>query len=123
MQVVADTNVIISGIFWKGPPFQILELWRDEKIQLVVSLEIIEEYERVSKLISDQYSSIDVTKILALIIKRSLLIDVPATQEKITVDPDDDKFMLCAEMSKAKIVISGDKVLLNVDGYKGIQVL
>jgi len=41
MNVVLDTNVFISGIFFAGPPHRILQAWRDEAIQLIVSLEIL----------------------------------------------------------------------------------
>jgi putative PIN family toxin of toxin-antitoxin system len=44
MKVVLDTNVFISGIFFSGPPYQILKAWRDGKIQLVLSESILEEY-------------------------------------------------------------------------------
>jgi putative PIN family toxin of toxin-antitoxin system len=41
MKVVLDTNVFISGIFWKGDPNKVLRLWKEHKIQLVNSIEII----------------------------------------------------------------------------------
>lgn len=34
MKIVLDTNVLVSGIFFSGPPYQILEAWRDNKIQI-----------------------------------------------------------------------------------------
>jgi len=40
MKVVVDTHVLISGLFWKGPPTKILEVWVDRKFQWIVSLEI-----------------------------------------------------------------------------------
>ena len=43
MRVILDTNVFVSGVFFRGPPYQILTAWRDGKIQLVVSPEILEE--------------------------------------------------------------------------------
>ena len=46
MKVILDTNVLISGIFFSGPPHQILNAWRDGKIQLVISQEILKEYWR-----------------------------------------------------------------------------
>ena len=49
MRVVLDTNVFISGIFFTGPPFEILNAWRNEQLQLVVSAEILEEYRRVGE--------------------------------------------------------------------------
>ena len=49
MKVVLDTNVMISGIFWKGKPYLILEQWINEKIDIIVSQEILDEYMRVPK--------------------------------------------------------------------------
>lgn len=43
MKVVVDTNVFISGVFFGGPPGDVLSAWRDGKIEFVVSREIIEE--------------------------------------------------------------------------------
>ena len=50
MKVVLDTNVFISGVFFSGPPYQILKAWREGKIQLVVSEKIFEEYVRVGEI-------------------------------------------------------------------------
>ena len=41
MKIILDTNVIISGIFFSGPPSQILEAWRDGKFKLVLSQQIL----------------------------------------------------------------------------------
>ena len=35
MKVVIDTNVMISGIFWKGKPYKILEYWIDDRIMAI----------------------------------------------------------------------------------------
>jgi len=37
MRIVLDTNVFVSGIFFSGPPYQILKAWRDGRVQLLVS--------------------------------------------------------------------------------------
>ena len=44
MRVILDTNVLIAGIFFSGPPAKILRAWRDGKLQLVVSTDILKEY-------------------------------------------------------------------------------
>ena len=36
--------------------------------------------------------------------------------------PDDDKFLACAIAGKSKLIVSGDKHLLRVSGYRGIKV-
>lgn len=38
MKIVLDTNVFVSDIFYSGPPYQLLKLWQENKIQLVISL-------------------------------------------------------------------------------------
>jgi hypothetical protein len=31
IKAILDTNVVISGIFWKGVPFEILKAWREHR--------------------------------------------------------------------------------------------
>jgi predicted nucleic acid-binding protein len=38
-------------------------------------------------------------------------------------DPEDDKFIRCAEAGKAKIIISGDQHLLRLKQYRAIKVV
>jgi len=47
VKVVLDTNVFVSGVFFSGPPHQILQAWRGGKLQLVISPENFDEYSRV----------------------------------------------------------------------------
>jgi len=58
MKVVLDTNVFISGVFFSGPPYQILKAWRDGKIQLILSEKIFEEYFRVAGVLSERFPNI-----------------------------------------------------------------
>ena len=34
MKIVLDTNVLISGIFFLGPLYQIIKAWQEGKIKL-----------------------------------------------------------------------------------------
>jgi len=47
MRIVLDANVLISGVFWGGYPHRVLELWAHDKVDVVVSREILTEYDRV----------------------------------------------------------------------------
>jgi len=47
IKAVLDTNVVISGIFWKGTPFEILKAWQEQRFHLVISGPILREYRRV----------------------------------------------------------------------------
>lgn len=55
MRIVLDTNVFVSGIFFSGPPSRILEAWRDGKIELAISPDILSEYQRVGNELSKQF--------------------------------------------------------------------
>ena len=59
MKVVLDTNVLISGIFFSGPPARILAAWADGGFELVASVEVLTEYRRVAGRLHKKYSSID----------------------------------------------------------------
>lgn len=123
MKIILDTNVFVSGIFFSGPPYEILKSWRDSKFQLVVSQEILEEYHRVGKILGKQFSKVNLEPIFELLTIEAHIATPPALLENVCNDPDDDKFIACAIASQTWIIVSGDKHLLDVSGYYGIEVL
>ncbi len=123
MRVVLDTNVLVSGIFFTGPPNKILRAWHKKRISLILSTDILDEYHRVGRILSKKYSKVDITPVLQLITTKTKLIHAPQFTEQICEDPDDDKFLECAIATNTKLIISGDKKLLAVSGYSGIEVI
>jgi putative PIN family toxin of toxin-antitoxin system len=123
LKIILDTNVFISGVFFSGPPYLILEGWRDGKILLVVSPEIFEEYQRVGEILAQDYPSINLKPFLEYVLRNAEIFYSPKLDQPICDDPDDDKFFACALASRSSIIVSGDKHLLKASGYKGIQVL
>ena len=55
MKIVIDTNVLVSGIFWSGPPYTILKAWQMQRFDLALSAEIFEEYKRVADALLRKY--------------------------------------------------------------------
>lgn len=123
MRIILDTNVLVSGIFFSGPPFRILNAWRDNRLQLVMSTDILAEYQRVAVILSQKYPQVDLHSILDLLTVNSEIVAAPPLAAPICDDPDDDMFIACALASHTSFIVSGDKHLLNTDGYQGIQVL
>jgi putative PIN family toxin of toxin-antitoxin system len=123
MKIVLDTNVLISGIFFSGPPAEILKAWRNGYVQFALTSEIIDEYIRVAKLLAAGFPGIEINPILTLIITHSDIIQASPLSHQVCEDPDDDKFLACAIGSESKIIISGDKHLLKLSGYQGINIL
>ncbi len=123
MKVILDTNVFISGIFFGGPPGKILQDWRDGRFTLVLSPEILQEYQRVAEVLSKKYPPVDLAELLDLIVVEADMIQAEPLKEPVSADPDDDMFIACALASGSRLIVSGDKHLLDVDGYGGIEVL
>jgi uncharacterized protein len=123
VRVILDTNVFLSGVFFSGPPSQILETWRDGRLQMVISQEILDEYLRVAKILSVQFPTIDILSIIKLVTVEAEIFPSNRLPEPVCDDPDDDKFLACAIAGKCKFIISGDKHLLQVSGFKGINII
>jgi putative PIN family toxin of toxin-antitoxin system len=123
VRVVVDTNVLISGIFFTGPPHKILEAWVDETLDFVVTTEILEEYWRVAEELATRYPDIDVVRALELLVVNTFICAPATLPHQVSEDPDDDKFIACAMGGNAGIIISGDRHLLRVSGFQGIEVL
>ena len=123
MKVILDTNVLISGVFYSGPPYQILEAWREGKIQLAVSPEILEEYQRVGEILAADHPMIDLRPFFEYLIRDVEIYSAPLLSEPVCEDRDDDKFIACALSSGSSIIVSGDKHLLKATGYRGIEVM
>jgi putative PIN family toxin of toxin-antitoxin system len=123
VRIVLNTNVFVSGVFFSGRPYQILKAWRDGKVQLVISQEILEEYQRVGETLAYQFPRVDLGPILELVTVKAELTQAPRLPEPVCDDPDDDKFLACALASNSEVIISGDKHLLKVSGYCGINIL
>lgn len=123
MKAILDTNVLISGIFFSGVPSEILSAWRDERIELIVSPEILEEYRRVGEEMEKKFPGVEVAHFLELLAIEATMVEAKPLSEAVCTDPDDDKFLACALSSKAKVICSGDKALLKTSGNCGIEVL
>ncbi len=123
MRIVLDTNVLMSGIFWAGPPAKILDAWSKGRFDLLASLEILTEYCRVGKRLGEQYPSVDIGSVLDLVIRESRIVEPVPQPADACDDVDDVKFLACAIAGKAACVVSGDRALLRASGYKGIEVV
>jgi len=123
MKVVLDTNVLVSGIFFYGPPAGILRAWSQGKFQLVLSPEILDEYKRVSAELAVKFPDIDIQRILDLVVVHSEVCSPAALPQQVCEDPGDDKFFAAAIDTRTKIIVSGDKHLLRESGYQGVSVL
>ena len=123
MKIVLDTNVFVSGIFWSGPPSNVLSLWQQGNIILCITPNILEEYTRVGRILMKKYANINLEPFLELVTLYGEIFPDFELPEPASRDPDDDKFIACAVSAKANLVVSGDKDLLDLRHYNGIKII
>jgi len=123
VRVVLDTNVFISGVFFRGLPGQILRAWRDGRIRLVVSAEILEEYRRVGEHLAQKYSGVDLEPLLALLIVEADVVVAPVIEGPLCEDPDDDIFLFCAVAGDSNCIVTGDKMLKKLSGFREVEIM
>jgi putative PIN family toxin of toxin-antitoxin system len=123
VKVILDTNVFVSGVFFSGPPYHILKAWQDDKIELVISPDILDEYRRVGETLAVDHPAIDLLPVLGFVIQSAAIFSASPLPDAVCEDPDDDKFFACALASGSIVIVSGDKHLLEASGYRGIEVL
>jgi putative PIN family toxin of toxin-antitoxin system len=101
----------------------VLESWRDGRVEIVVSAAILEEHRVVAHRLGREFPGVKAGPLLDLLSARAKLVEAPALPTPVCVDPADDKFLACALAGGARVIVSGDKGLQRVSGYRGIKVV
>jgi len=124
VRVILDTNVLVSGVFYaSGPPGRIVVSFIENKFELVISPKILTEYIGIITKLQSHYPEVNIDQFLNKIFRVPDMYVPGALREPICQDPEDDKFIACAIVSKTKIIVSGDKHLLDVSGYRDIEII
>jgi uncharacterized protein len=127
MKVVLDTNTVISGLFWKGAPRQVLDLARNGVITLFTSPELLAELadvlgrEKFSQRL--EQALVTVNDLVYGYAALARVIRPQKIQPVILADPDDDQVLACALAAQAEAITSGDSHLLGLELYEGIKIL
>ena len=123
MRIVLDANVLISGVFWSGHPFRVLDLWAKDRLAVLVSEAILREYaDTLSELGARQGAGHLAETWIKFVFNHSTLVDVE-TAVGVCRDPDDNKYLACAIDGAAEAIVSGDRDLLDLGTFKGITIV
>jgi putative PIN family toxin of toxin-antitoxin system len=124
LDVIIDTNVLLSGIFFGGVPGRILVAWQEGRLQLVLSPDILAEYYETAAVLSARYPAItSLDAILSHVTQTATIVDAPALSDGVSADPEDDKFLACAIAAGVPTIVSGDKHLLRLNGWAGLAIV
>ena len=121
MNVVIDTNVLISGIFWSGAPRKFLSLVFRQDIKPYATIDIMAEYCRIIDKIAQKRPDI-AAKWKSQIAKVMTIIEKTETVD-ICRDPKDNMFLECAVAVNAYYLVSGDSDLLVLKEFKKIPIV
>ena len=122
LRVVLDTNIFVSSVFWKGNPYNVVRLALDDKIKICVSLEILQELEKVLRRNFEEEDGF-IKNQINLILGYAEVINIVSKIKAVKEDPDDDKIIECAFDGKADYIVTGDPHLLNLKEFNGIKIV
>ena len=125
MRIALDTNVFVSALITKGtPPDQLYQAWLRNDIDLVTSVEQIDEIADV--LARPKFRGLvdpdDAARMIFAILMRAIVVadmDVPQRSP----DPKDDMILATAVAGRADLLVTGDKRdLLALQTVEGIPI-
>lgn len=126
MLIVADTNVLVSGILWRGLPHKLVELAEQHRLTLVLCRESMMELREVlaRPQFAAKLSARGVTAAEIVLGITQLAVIYPLIPiDVISTDPDDNIFIGCALSAAARYIVSGDRHLLELSQYAGIAIV
>ncbi len=110
-RVVLDTNIVISGLLWRGKPYQCLLLARSGIVQAVYCPPMLAELaDKLRRAFG--FSENRIQAVLYDLQRVAERVDIAGGLRVVVADPDDDKFIECAVAASAAVIVSGDHHLL-----------
>jgi len=109
---MVDSNVLFSGLLFKGKPSKVLELIRKRRLKLIIPIDQLNEiYEVFAKEVSDKTSLLDS---FLLLIKPRIIMDKEYSRfireaSGLIEDRKDIPILACALAVKPTYFITGDK--------------
>jgi uncharacterized protein len=127
VRVVLDSNIWVSGLLWRGMPWQLLRLAEAHRVEPCMAPKMLAElaevlaYERLQPRL--QQLGLEPVELVAYAMGLATVFEVPPGPPIVAADPDDDIFLRCALAAGAVYVVSGDQHLLGLKAYSGIPIV
>jgi putative PIN family toxin of toxin-antitoxin system len=121
--VVFDTNILFSGLGWRGKAHQCLMAAREGIVESVTCQEILAELEAVLRLKRNMPED-DIVEAVNEILLFSRVVQIANTLTGVVSDPEDHKVLECAVVGGASHIVTGDRRhLLPLGSYQGIAIV
>ena len=128
LRLVLDTNIVVAGLLWSGPPRRLLQAAIAGEVELYSSAVLLDELAQ-SLGYAKFAGRIEAfgTRIVALVAQYSALVSLvaPASVPRIVAgDADDDHVIAAAVAARAELIVTGDrKHLLPIGSHQGIAIV
>ena len=119
--VVFDTNVVISGLLWRGAPYRAVLLAKAHIVRAVCCNPMLAELTQKLREAFD-FDENHIESVAYQIRQYADWVEIPEILHVVADDPDDDKFIECAVVGGANWIVSGDRHLLALTEYQGIRI-
>ena len=111
MRAVVDPNVLVSAVISPaGPPAAIVGAWTEDRFELVISVQLLDELSEV--LSRDKFrrwiDADSAAEYVAALAEAATTLDDPPSAPKSSPDPDDDYLIALARAASADFLVSGD---------------
>jgi putative PIN family toxin of toxin-antitoxin system len=123
VRVVADTNILVSALLFGGTSEQVFLAGLRGDIQLVTSLPLLKEFEKVLKEKFKLRSPL-VREIIEEVMEVAEIVEVSSHIKAISYPDEDNRVLECAVDGKADFIVTGDtRHILPLKEYGGIKIL
>ena len=128
MKLVVDTNILISGSLWGGPPARLVSGGLAGQFQMFLSLPMLLELRETlqrSRFAHRLVGKGETPETLAQRFRAACQEAAPAriTPPTALRDPDDVQVLSCAVGAEADAIVTGDKDLLTLKAFEGIPII
>jgi len=122
MNIVVDTNVIVSALVFGGLPRRVFETVESGRCEFFYSAEIESETRRVLR---DKFGWDEdrLERYLPTLWNLGERVTPRRRVNAVKEDPDDNRIVECALAAGADTIVSGDGHLLRLGGFGGISIL
>lgn len=122
-KVLLDTNILISALGWAGKPREIFQKCLSGELELITSLQQLDELMRVMDYPKFNFSEEQKLTILGIITAIATIVEITGQMKMVKEDPDDDAILETAMVGEVSYIISGDPHLLNLKAFIGIKMM
>jgi len=127
LRAVADTNIVVSGLLWKGVERKLLDFARERRVALYTTAELLAELGEVlarpkfaRRIAAGGMTAGRLARRYARLAHPVLPAVISPT---VLADAADDAVIACALAAGADLIVSGDKKLRNLKSHQGIAIV